>query len=333
MDESSDKGTGDGVDKKAEGQAAESKLPVVWSPKLDAGAAAEDHAATLGADEAAKSSDDAAAHAETAKDETTESEATPQRSWRFALLAATIALAAADRLIRRLADRFRHRPSGGRGCRSERVTSADASAVLRALKAQVAELTAMKSSLDGAARNANTQFAAISDRLDKVERTAAAPSAQLAHIADTVDRLDKINAAPETTGSIGTSAPPTPSDAKITDRIVQDWMVQDVHGDRALVESRSGGLFEVGAGSVLPGLGKVESVKRQDGQWVVVTARGLITSGSLIPTAAALAGVIVRRCISWHILLSDSALPERSDDGSCCICWRRLAIVLPTPGA
>jgi hypothetical protein len=28
----------------------------------------------------------------------------------------------------------------------------------------------------------------------------------------------------------------------------------------------------------LPGVGRVEGIKRQDGQWVVVTARGLITS-------------------------------------------------------
>ena len=47
---------------------------------------------------------------------------------------------------------------------------------------------------------------------------------------------------------------PAAGDPKITDRIVQDWLVQDVRGDRALVESRSGGLFDVGAGSVLPGL-------------------------------------------------------------------------------
>jgi hypothetical protein len=275
MDDSSDKSTGDGVDKKAEGQAVESNLPVVWSPKLDAGAAAEDHAATLAADEAAESSDDAAAHAETAKDETTEATATPQRSWRFALLAATIALAAGiGSFVGSLTASGIGRPAPEM---APSANTADASAVLRALKAQIAELSTMKSSLDGSVRNANTQFAAISDRLDRVERTAAAPSAQLAHIADTVDRLDKINTAPETTGSIGTSVPP--SDAKITDRIVQDWLVQEVRGDRALVESRSGGLFEVGAGSVLPGLGKVESVKRQDGQWVVVTARGLITSG------------------------------------------------------
>ena len=53
--------------------------------------------------------------------------------------------------------------------------------------------------------------------------------------------------------------------------------MQDVRRGHALVEHRYGALFTVSAGSVLPGLGLVEWVKRQDGQWVVVTARGLIT--------------------------------------------------------
>jgi hypothetical protein len=35
----------------------------------------------------------------------------------------------------------------------------------------------------------------------------------------------------------------------------------------------------VRAGTSIPGLGRVEAIKRQDGAWVVVTARGLITSG------------------------------------------------------
>ncbi len=56
---------------------------------------------------------------------------------------------------------------------------------------------------------------------------------------------------------------------KITDRILQDWVVQDVQNGRALVESRYGGMFDVGAGSVLPGVGRVDSIKRQDGQWLV----------------------------------------------------------------
>jgi len=37
-------------------------------------------------------------------------------------------------------------------------------------------------------------------------------------------------------------------------------------------------LFAVGAGSVLPGIGRVDMIKRQDDRWVVLTARGTITS-------------------------------------------------------
>jgi hypothetical protein len=51
-----------------------------------------------------------------------------------------------------------------------------------------------------------------------------------------------------------------------------------VRGRHALVENRQGDLFEITDDSTLPGVGRVEGIKRQDGQWVVVTARGLITS-------------------------------------------------------
>jgi hypothetical protein len=263
------------------GGSTENKLPVVWSPKLDAGGGIENE--FFDADAAPPPPDDEAVYGETAKEEPSAAAApaAQPRSWRFALLAATIAIAAAvgsfvgsltgagvGRLVPEAA------PSAN---------TADAGSILRAMKSELAELSAMKSNLDGSIRNANTQFVAIAERLDRVERAATNPAAQLAHIADAVDRLNKINATPETTGSIApmTTAPGTapPADPKIVDRIVEDWVVQDVHGDRALVEGRNGSLFEVGAGSILPGVGRVEAVKRQDGQWVVVTARGVITSG------------------------------------------------------
>ena len=278
MDESSDKGpdSGDGADKKTEGKAADSNLPVVWSPKIFTGAGLDDDAAGLGAEQADAAPADEAAQTRSIEHEASEpAAATAPRSRRFALLAATVAVAAA------LGSFVGELTTSGLGrlmTESAPATDiADASVILRALKSQVAELTALKSSLDGSVRNANTQFAAIADRLDRVERVAANPSTQLTHIADTVDRLARINAAPETTSSIASGA--APMEPKITDRIVADWVVQDVHGDRALVENRNGGLFEIGAGSVLPGLGRVEGVKRQDGQWVVLTSRGVITSG------------------------------------------------------
>jgi hypothetical protein len=262
------------------GDSTEHKLPVVWSPKLDAAAGIEDE--FFDAD-AAPPPNDEAAYGEAAKEEPGAAAApsAQPRSWRFALLAATIALAAG-------VGSFAGSLSGAGFGRlvpeaAPSANTADADKILRALKSQVAELSAMKSNLDGSIRNANTQFVAIAERLDRVERAATNPAAQLAHIADAVDRLNKINAAPETTSSITpmTTGPMTtpPAESKITDRLVEDWVVQDVHGDRALVEGRNGSLFEVGAGSILPGVGRVEAVKRQDGQWVVVTARGLITSG------------------------------------------------------
>jgi hypothetical protein len=38
------------------------------------------------------------------------------------------------------------------------------------------------------------------------------------------------------------------------------------------------GAFDVMPGTQLPGLGRVDNVIRQDGRWIVVTPKGLITS-------------------------------------------------------
>ena len=45
-----------------------------------------------------------------------------------------------------------------------------------------------------------------------------------------------------------------------------------------MVESRNGTLFEVVPGSNLPGLGKVDSVKRENGKVTVTTRNGIIAA-------------------------------------------------------
>ena len=57
--------------------------------------------------------------------------------------------------------------------------------------------------------------------------------------------------------------------------ILQDYVLRRVYDGAALIEGRHG-IIEVEAGIVAPGLGRIEAIKRQDGRWVVVTARGLI---------------------------------------------------------
>jgi hypothetical protein len=161
---------------------------------------------------------------------------------------------------------------------SSSVAASDA----QAPNAELAALSALKTYVEGAARNANNQFAKLADRLDRIERAQAEPNARLARVAEAVDRLDKERksvlaaaaaAGPETTGTVPNS-PSAPAEAKI----LPNWILHGVRGNRALVENRHGDIFEITGDSTLPGLGRVEGIKRQDGQWVVVTARGLITS-------------------------------------------------------
>jgi len=209
--------------------------------------------------------------------------AAPARSSRFAQLAAAVALAAAFGAIAGSLSAAGVAHIWPVAAASPKSGMTDANA-LQAIKAELAELSALKASLDSAARNANGQFAKIVDRLDRVERAQVDPAAKIAHMAEAIDRLEKKSvtastapAAPETTGAIANKQPAAAGETKLPDKILQGWVVQNVRAGHALVESRYGGVFDVAAGSVLPGLGLVESIKRQDGQWVVVTARGVIT--------------------------------------------------------
>jgi hypothetical protein len=58
---------------------------------------------------------------------------------------------------------------------------------------------------------------------------------------------------------------------------LDDWVLRDVAYGGALIDGRRG-TYEVYAGDVIPGLGRVDAIRRQDGRWVVVTSRGLIVA-------------------------------------------------------
>lgn len=147
-----------------------------------------------------------------------------------------------------------------------------------------------------------------SERLDRLERSEADSSAKIVRLNDATERLrvamqSTPGMAPippvppvpsprerETTGSatqtstaasaFGAVRPaavtPKPVDAgKLP--IVPGWSLRDVNHGLALIEGRNG-FYEVYAGDPIPGLGRVDSIKRQDGRWVVVTTKGLVVS-------------------------------------------------------
>ena len=254
------------------GAAGESTLPVVWSPKLGGDEISTEETLQSAGHEDMHTSDEA--HDEKASPDNTE-RAQMARSLRFILVAVSFAAAAAvGSFIGSLS-----------ATGVERLWPAAAPAVATTRSASAhADVASLKANLDAVTRGANGQLAKFAERLDRLERAQPEPAAKIARLSESVDRLEKKNAAlaaaaaaPETTGSI-VSAAPAAGDAKASDKVLPDWIVREARAGRALLENRYGGLFDVTAGSVLPGLGRVESVKRQEGQWVVVTAHGTIYS-------------------------------------------------------
>ncbi len=260
----------------------DSKLRELWSPKLDLSERTEDCACTGSGEHITASPADTTQSVSAEAVAQPASDAPLQRSLRLAapVAAAAVLGAFVGSLFTDSVARFwpSIAPSS---------SSVVASGGTQAIKTELAELSALKTRLEGLTRNFNDQLARLAVRLDHVERAEAEPNAKLARIAAAIDRLEKerksvttSSAAPasaETTGTIPKS-PPAPAEAERAEMVLPDWILHGVRGSRALVENRHGEVFEITGGSMLPGLGRVEAIKRQDRDWVVVTARGTIAS-------------------------------------------------------
>jgi len=175
---------------------------------------------------------------------------------------------------------------------------ADTSA-LESLVARIdADVVALKANVEHTSKTGLSQFNRANDRLDKLEKAQAEPMAKIAKLSETVDKLRATPpaapaqaaaaAAKETTGSIAptqvatAAAAPVPAPAAPKTEVgrlptIDGWVLRDVANGGALIEGR-GGLYEVYAGDPIPGIGRVDAIRRQDGRWVVVTSKGLIVA-------------------------------------------------------
>jgi hypothetical protein len=164
-----------------------------------------------------------------------------------------------------------------------------------ALEAAVAridgDILALKASLEHTSKIGMSQFNKTGDRLDKLERAQAEPTARIARLSEAVDKLRAapvaapvpVAAAPvaakDVTGSVSPPAATTAAPKAEVGRLptVEGWVLRDVDGGGALIEGRQG-IYEVYAGDPVPGLGRIDAIRRQDGRWVVVTSKGLIVA-------------------------------------------------------
>jgi len=171
-----------------------------------------------------------------------------------------------------------------------------------ALEASVArieaDIQALKASVEHTAKIGMSQFNKTNDRLDKVERAQVEPAAKLARLSEALDKLHATPAVPavaaaapvaakEVTGTVAPAVAAAPAAAqppatapkaevaRLPD--VEGWVLRDVAYGGALIQSRRG-VYEVYAGDAVPGLGRVDAIRKQDGRWVVVTSKGLIAA-------------------------------------------------------
>jgi len=178
------------------------------------------------------------------------------------------------------------------------VRVADTSALDASVARIDADLVALKANVEHSSKTGINQFNRANDRLDKLEKAQAEPMAKIAKLSETVDKLRAASpAAPaqaaaspakETTGSIApaqvatAAAAPAPVPAAPKADVgrlptVNGWRLRNAGNGGALIEGRDG-LYEVYPGDPIPGLGRVDAIRRQDGRWVVVTSKGLIVS-------------------------------------------------------
>jgi hypothetical protein len=157
-------------------------------------------------------------------------------------------------------------------------------------------------SMEKTQTDAGQKIARIADVQDKIRVAAASavtappqaaapqttaanvPLPQSAPARQPVGQVAQLPSQPETTGSIANGPSEVKpkgdlkADYKATEKpaIVDGWVLTSVgRRGNAIVASR-GGFYEVYPGDPLPGVGRVQDIRYQDGRWVVVTPKGLI---------------------------------------------------------
>jgi hypothetical protein len=143
----------------------------------------------------------------------------------------------------------------------------DRAAIQQTLGKLNKEIAALKSNLDAVNKSANSQIAKMTERFDR---------------ASNEELITGSISTPQTVAPVPTPRP-APRVAAVEVQpparppVIQGWTVRDSRDGFVYVQG-NGDIYQVVPGAPLPGLGTVESIKRQDGRWVVTTPKGIIVS-------------------------------------------------------
>jgi hypothetical protein len=186
-------------------------------------------------------------------------------------------------------------------------TSAATSAEMRNLRETVAQLrrqvSGVSENLDGlrtavdlSSKATSDRFGRFADNLDRIERASSSTTAKL-------DRLAQVQAQGQAQATVPAPATPTSqplaqsmpavasaaSGAEITGsvspsersaaprKVVKGWSVREAYEGIAILQGPNGAI-EAFLGQQVPGLGRIEEIRNENGRLVVVSGAGVILS-------------------------------------------------------
>jgi outer membrane murein-binding lipoprotein Lpp len=112
-------------------------------------------------------------------------------------------------------------------------------------------------------------------RLERVEHHFASTSSTRQAPPEQAAAAKPAAALPQQPSAAPAAAPPTTPPAHT--RRVENWSLREVVDGMAVLAGPEG-LIGVFSGDVVPGVGRVQSISRRGGRWVVATTRGVITA-------------------------------------------------------
>ncbi|AHY53982.1 hypothetical protein [Bradyrhizobium japonicum] len=159
-------------------------------------------------------------------------------------------------------------------------------ALLRKQVSGVSEnLDGLRTAVDQSSKATNDRFGRFAENLDRIERVSSSSTVKLDKLAQaqaqapapaavasqppsqTMPMLASV-AAPEITGSVPPSAPR---------KVVKGWSVRQAYEGIAILQGPNG-VIEAVLGQQVPGLGRIEEIKNENGRLVVESSGGVIYS-------------------------------------------------------
>lgn len=154
-------------------------------------------------------------------------------------------------------------------------------------------LDALRASVDSIKTQTNNSIAQLGAKVERLQREQAKlqkPNERVSrneHVDSTTttgsiahastSHVKVASAQTSTASSKGHQAANAAVQPKKAPKFLVDWVVRDVYRGVALIEGPQG-TFEVARGDPIPGAGRVESIERKNGGWILVTSRGIVGS-------------------------------------------------------